>query len=48
MINREADDPQDLPIREEDEEDRPRRRHPGDFDDWPSDEQIEYYKRGGR
>ena len=24
------------------------RRHPGDFDGWPSDEQMEYFKRGGR
>ena len=34
--------------RPEDEEDRPRRRHPGDFDDYPTDEQMEYFKRGGR
>ena len=25
-----------------------RKRHPGDFDVWPSDEQLEYFKRGGR
>ena len=25
-----------------------RPRHPGDFDEWPSDEQMEYFKRGGR
>uniref|UniRef100_A0A6H2A404 Uncharacterized protein n=1 Tax=viral metagenome TaxID=1070528 RepID=A0A6H2A404_9ZZZZ len=48
MTNREADDPQDLPIQEEDEQDRPRKRHPGDFDDYPTDEQKEYFKRGGR
>ena len=48
MTNREADDPQDLPIQEEDEQDRPRKRHPGDFDDWPSDEQMSYFVRGGR
>jgi len=28
--------------------DNARRRHPGDFDEWPSDEQMEYFKRGGR
>ena len=28
--------------------DNARRRHPGDFDVWPSDEQMEYFKRGGR
>ena len=33
---------------EEDEQDRPLRRHPGDFDDYPTDEQKEYFKRGGR
>ena len=25
-----------------------KKRHPGDFDEWPSDEQMEYFKRGGR
>jgi len=25
-----------------------KKRHPGDFDYWPSDEQMEYFKRGGR
>ena len=25
-----------------------RYRHPGDFDVWPTDEQMEYFKRGGR
>ena len=34
--------------REEDEQVRPRKRHPGDFDDYPTDEQKEYFKRGGR
>ena len=29
-------------------EDRPRKRHPGDFDYWPSDEQMSYFVRGGR
>lgn len=24
------------------------RRHPGDFDGYPTDEQMEYFKRGGR
>jgi hypothetical protein len=24
------------------------RRHPGDFDVWPNDEQMEMFKRGGR
>ena len=53
MTNRKADDPQnreplDLSIREEDEQDRPRKRHPGDFEDYPTDEQMEYFKRGGR
>jgi len=53
MTNREADDPRnreplDLSIRAEDEQDRPLRRHPGDFDDWPSDEQMAYFVRGGR
>jgi len=46
MTNREADDPQDLPIQEKDEEERPLRRHPGDFDDYPTDEQMEAFKRG--
>lgn len=23
-------------------------RHPGDFDEWPSDRQMEDFKRGGR
>ena len=32
--------------REEDREDRPRKRHPMDFDYWPSDEQMEAFKRG--
>jgi len=53
MTNREADDPRnreplDQSIRPEDEEERPLRRHPGDFDDWPSDEQMAYFVRGGR
>lgn len=25
-----------------------KKRHPGDFDEWPSDSQMEYFKRGGR
>jgi hypothetical protein len=25
-----------------------RKRHPGDFETWPSDEQCKYFKRGGR
>jgi len=25
-----------------------RKRHPGDFENFPSDEQMEYFKRGGR
>jgi len=33
--------------RQEDADNR-RRRHPGDFDYWPSDQQMEYFKRGGR
>ena len=53
MTNREMDDPRnreplDQSIRPEDEEERPLRRHPGDFDDYPTDEQMEYFKRGGR
>ena len=28
--------------------DNARRRHPGDLDEWPSDSQMEYFKRGGR
>lgn len=29
--------------------DRKRQRHPGDFyGDWPSDEQLSYFVRGGR
>ena len=52
MTNRDPHDPRnreplDLSIQEEDEQERPRKRHPGDFDDWPSDEQMEYFKRGG-
>ncbi|MBE3145090.1 MAG: hypothetical protein IMZ61_14405 [Planctomycetes bacterium] len=27
---------------------RPRKRHPGEFYDHPSNEQMEYFKRGGR
>ncbi len=37
--------------REEDRQedmDNARRRHPGDFDVWPSDSQMEYFKRGGK
>ena len=31
------------------EEPRPRRhRTQGEFDDWPSNAQMEYFKRGGR
>ena len=53
MTNREDDDqqnrePLDLSIRPEDEQDRPLRRHPGDFDYWPMDEQMSYFVRGGR
>ena len=33
---------------EEPTEGRHYRRHPGEFDVWPSDEQMEYFKRGGR
>ena len=34
---------------EEEEEPRPRRhRTQGEFDDWPSNAQMEYFKRGGR
>jgi hypothetical protein len=35
--------------RDEDEEPELRRhRLPGEFDDWPSNAQMEYFKRGGR
>jgi hypothetical protein len=34
---------------ESSEEERRVRRHPGDFyTDWPSNDQMEYFKRGGR
>ena len=55
MTNREMDDPRnreplDLSIREEEDEAERKSEHrdPWYFDYWPSDEQLEYFKRGNR
>lgn len=38
----------DLDRDHQEEPDPPRKRGMWEFDDWPSDEQMEHFKRGGR
>ena len=50
VMDDEMDDAERLDRIEDAEESNLRggHRHPNDFDRWPSNEQMEYYKRGGR